>query len=82
LPSTEQCQCCITSSHLPALSLPIDDLVIEATQKAADNQGISANRWVELYLFDSLKNMGFIAQDEQKLGENKEGDRKSEKFKN
>jgi predicted HicB family RNase H-like nuclease len=31
-------------------------------QKAADNQGISANRWVELYLFDALKNMGLIAQ--------------------
>jgi predicted HicB family RNase H-like nuclease len=65
-----------------AVSYRIDDLVIEAIQKAADNQGISANRWVELYLFDSLKNMGLIAQDEQKLGENRGGDRKSDKFKN
>ncbi len=63
-----------------AVSYRIDDLVIEAIQKAADNQGISANRWLELYLFDSLKSMGLIPQDEQKLGENRGGDRKSSKY--
>ena len=59
----------------------IDELVIEAIQKAADNQGISANRWLELYLFDSLKTMGLIPQDETKLGENRGGDRKSQNYK-
>ncbi len=59
----------------------IDELVIEAIQKAADNQGISANRWLELYLFDSLKSMGLIPQDETKLGENRGGDRKSQNYK-
>lgn len=64
-----------------AVSYRIDDLVIEAVQKAAHNQGISANRWLELYLFDSLKTMGLISQKEEKLGENRGGDRKSSKYK-
>ncbi|MBP5977001.1 hypothetical protein HW132_30845 [Brasilonema sp. CT11] len=64
-----------------AVSYRIDDLVIEAVQKAADNQGISANRWLEIYLFDSLKTMGLIPQEEHKLGENRGGDRKSKNFK-
>lgn len=65
-----------------AVSYRIDDLVIEAVQKAADNQGISANRWLELYLFDSLKTMGLISPNEEKVGENRGGDRKSIKYKN
>lgn len=39
-------------------------------------QETSANRWVELYLFDSLKTMGLIPQNEQKLGNNRGGDGK------
>lgn len=62
------------------VSYRIDEIVIEAVQKAADNQGISANRWLELYLFDSLKTMGLIPQDESKLGENRGGDRKSKNY--
>jgi hypothetical protein len=65
-----------------AVSYRIDDLVIDAVQKAANNQGISANRWLELYLFDSLKTMGLIPHEEEKLGENRGGDRKSNKYKN
>jgi hypothetical protein len=70
----------MTERKRKAVSYRIDEIVIKAIQKAADNQGISANRWVELYLFDSLKTMGLIDQNEEKLGENRGGDRKSEKY--
>lgn len=64
-----------------AVSYRIDEEIITAIKKAAKNQGISDNRWLENFLFDSLQTMGLIDKELEKLGENRGGDRKSAKLK-
>jgi hypothetical protein len=62
------------------VTLSIDTLVWEAIDKAAKNQGISASRWIENFTFDSLKAMGLISANEERLGETRGGDRKSKDY--
>jgi hypothetical protein len=63
------------------VTLTLDTLVWETIEKAAKNQGISASRWIENFTFDSLKSMGLIDVNEERLGETRGGDRKSEDYK-
>jgi len=64
------------------VTITIDPLVWDAIEKAAKNQGTSASRWFENFAFDSLKTMGLISPDEERLGEIRGGDRKSKNYKN
>lgn len=59
----------------------LDSLIIEKIAEHAKRNGVSANSWLEHYLFNSLKSMGIIDPDENPLGETRGGDRKSEKVK-
>ncbi|MBW4607207.1 MAG: hypothetical protein KME22_08275 [Hassallia sp. WJT32-NPBG1] len=55
----------------------LDSLIIEKIAEHAKNNDISANSWLESYLFNSLKAMGIINPDEIPLGETRGGDRRS-----
>jgi hypothetical protein len=57
----------------------LDSLIIEKISEHAKKNDISANSWLEDYLFNSLKTMGIIDSNEQPLGETRGGDRKSNK---
>lgn len=55
----------------------LDSLIIEKIAEHAKKNGVSANGWLEDYLFNSLKSMGIIDPNELPLGETRGGDRKS-----
>ncbi|NEQ20300.1 MAG: hypothetical protein F6K28_13855 [Microcoleus sp. SIO2G3] len=57
----------------------LDSLIIEKIAEHAKANGVSANSWLENYLFNSLKSMGIIDSSELPLGETRGGDRKSGK---
>ena len=57
----------------------LDSLIIEKIADHAKKNGVSANSWLENYLFNSLKSMGIIENDEIPLGETRGGDRKTGK---
>jgi len=59
----------------------LDSLIIEKINAHATKQGVSANSWLEDYLFNSLKAMGIIDNDELPVGETRGGDRKSKNSK-
>ena len=59
----------------------LDELIIEKIAEHAKNNEISANKWLEDYLFASLKSMGIIDATETPIGETRGGDRKSENYK-
>ncbi len=58
----------------------LDSLIIEKIAEHAKNNGVSANSWLEKYLFNSLKSMGIIDESETPLGETRGGDRKTNKI--
>jgi hypothetical protein len=55
----------------------LDELIIEKIAAHAKEHNLKANRWLEDYLFNSLKTMGIIDNDESPIGETRGGDRKS-----
>lgn len=57
----------------------LDSLIIEKIVEHAKANGVSANSWLETYLFNSLKSMGVIDASEAPLGETRGGDRKASK---
>ncbi|MUG91495.1 hypothetical protein F7734_02915 [Scytonema sp. UIC 10036] len=59
----------------------LDSLIIEKITEHATKNNMSANSWLEDYLFNSLKAMGIIDANEQPLGETRGGDRKSKEIK-
>jgi hypothetical protein len=59
----------------------LDELIIEKIAEHAKNNNISANKWLEEYLFNSLKSMGIIETSEIPIGESRGGDRRSQDYK-
>jgi hypothetical protein len=59
----------------------LDELIIEKIAEHAKNNDLSANKWLEDYLFTSLKSMGIIDKSEIPIGETRGGDHKSQKYK-
>ena len=57
----------------------LDTRVIDAFNAMAKKQGISANRLLEIHLFNHLQQQGFIDKDMELLGETRGGDQKSNK---
>ena len=55
----------------------LDSLIIEKIAEHARKHEISANSWLENYLFNSLKAMEIIENGEKPLGETRGGDRKN-----
>ena len=60
-------------------SFRLDTRVIDAFNAMAKKQGISANRLLEIHLFNHLQQQGFIDKDLELLGETRGGDQKSGK---
>ena len=60
-------------------SFRLDTRVIDAFNAMAKKQGISANRLLEIHLFNHLQQQGFIDKDMELLGETRGGDQKSNK---
>lgn len=58
----------------------LDELIIEKIAEHAKNNDLSANKWLEDYLFNSLKSMGIIGANELPIGETRGGDRKSKNY--
>ena len=56
----------------------IDEVVIDGLNKLAKKRGISANRLLEIILFQELKGEGVINKSTELLGETRGGDQKSE----
>ena len=59
----------------------IDEVVIDGLNKLAKKRGISANRLLEIILFQELKEEGTINKTLEMLGETRGGDQKSEAVK-
>ncbi|MEM9093166.1 MAG: hypothetical protein AAGC93_31120 [Cyanobacteria bacterium P01_F01_bin.53] len=62
-------------------SYHLDERVIEAIQKLAGDSYTSANRYLEMLLFDIAKAKGALPPDAEPLGETRGGDRTSEESK-
>lgn len=71
----------MTERNRKAITYRLDELITEAMKVEATEKGVSANRWLENHLFDYFKNIGRIPQNENRLPENRGGDRKSKNFK-
>ncbi|MBV6626453.1 MAG: hypothetical protein KI793_26540 [Rivularia sp. (in: Bacteria)] len=52
----------------------LDTLVIDAWNELAKRRGISANRLLEITMFDMAKEEGIISADTPRLGETRGGD--------
>jgi hypothetical protein len=70
--------CCMAREKI---GLQIDDRVIEALKKLAQQSNASTNRYIESVLFAHAKQAGALPINAEPLGESRGGDRKSAKAK-
>ena len=70
----------MTDRHRKAITYRLDELVTDAMREQALEEGTSVNRWLENHLFDYFKNVGKIPKSENRLPENRGGDRKSKNY--